>query len=141
MHSRSTLVRPTQGGDQPHRFPFDGPGFAYISDPGVVNNSPVSRYVFRPERIIGQPPYSSSFAPSRSSSCVTVRRHESPTGSISQVILELPSLFTSSLQRATMLWTSRRGGSTSRFSPSPREKLPSEERISKRDPGVQSEMT
>lgn len=36
-------------------------------------------------------------APSRSSSWVTVRRQESPTGSISQVTLEVPSFFTSSL--------------------------------------------
>jgi hypothetical protein len=28
----------------------------YISDPGVVRVSPVSSQVFRPERIIGQPP-------------------------------------------------------------------------------------
>jgi len=28
----------------------------YINDPGVVSNSPVSSQVFRPERIIGQPP-------------------------------------------------------------------------------------
>ena len=30
--------------------------FAYISEPGVVSNSPVSSSVFRPDRIIGQPP-------------------------------------------------------------------------------------
>jgi AraC-like DNA-binding protein len=35
---------------------YEGPGFAYISDPGVVSSSPVSSQVFRPERIIGQPP-------------------------------------------------------------------------------------
>ena len=28
----------------------------YCSDPGVVNRSPVSSQVFRPDRIIGQPP-------------------------------------------------------------------------------------
>jgi len=28
----------------------------YMSDPGVVSTSPVSSRVFRPERIIGQPP-------------------------------------------------------------------------------------
>ncbi len=28
----------------------------YMSEPGVVSNSPVSSHVFRPERIIGQPP-------------------------------------------------------------------------------------
>lgn len=28
----------------------------YMSDPGVVSSSPVSSHVFRPERIIGQPP-------------------------------------------------------------------------------------
>src|SRR5665647_466302 len=75
----------------------------YISDPGVVRISPVSSQVFRPERIIGQPPYSCSFAPSRSWSCVTVRWQESPTCSISQVMREAPSLFTSSPQSATNL--------------------------------------
>ena len=49
---------------------------------------------------------------------MTVSRHESPTGSISQVTLEVPSALTSSLHSALKLWTSRRGGSTSRFSPS-----------------------
>ena len=29
---------------------------AYMSDPGVVRSSPDSSHVFRPERIIGQPP-------------------------------------------------------------------------------------
>ena len=29
---------------------------AYMSEPGVVSRSPVSSSVFRPERIIGQPP-------------------------------------------------------------------------------------
>ena len=28
----------------------------YMSEPGVVSSSPVSSQVFRPERIIGQPP-------------------------------------------------------------------------------------
>src|SRR5206468_10018012 len=111
--------RPTDGAHRgSYRFPPADAGVAYIRDPGVVSSSPVSSHVFRPERIIGHPPYSSSFAPSRSWSCVTVRRHESPTGSISQVTLEVPSLFTSSLHRAVKLWTSRRGGSISRFSPS-----------------------
>ena len=32
------------------------PAAPYISDPGVVSSSPVSSQVFRPERIIGQPP-------------------------------------------------------------------------------------
>ena len=59
-------------------------------------------------------------APSRIWSWVRVRRQESPTGSISQVTLEVPSLFTSSLHSATMLWTRRWGGSTSRISPSPK---------------------
>jgi|BarGraNGADG00212_2_1021979.scaffolds.fasta_scaffold10278_4 hypothetical protein len=39
--------------------PLQGPGTAqplYISEPGVVSSSPVSSHVFRPERIIGQPP-------------------------------------------------------------------------------------
>jgi hypothetical protein len=40
-----------------------------------------------------------------------------PTGSISQVTREVPSLFTWSLQSAVKLCTRRRGGSTSRFSP------------------------
>src|SRR5205807_8814666 len=92
----------------------------YITWPGVGRSSPDSSHVFRPERIIGQPPYSSALAPSRSWSWVTVRRQESPIGSISHVTLEVPSLFTSSLQRATKLCTSRRGGSTSRISPSPK---------------------
>ena len=35
----------------------------YRSEPGVVSRSPVSSSVFRPERIIGQPPYSSPLAP------------------------------------------------------------------------------
>lgn len=39
----------------------------------MVSSSPVSSQVLRPERIIGQPPYSCSFAPSRSWSCVTVK--------------------------------------------------------------------
>ncbi len=30
--------------------------FTYMSEPGVVSSSPVSSQVFRPERIIGQPP-------------------------------------------------------------------------------------
>jgi hypothetical protein len=30
--------------------------YVYISDPGVVSFSPVSSQVFRPERIMGQPP-------------------------------------------------------------------------------------
>jgi hypothetical protein len=51
---------------------------------------------------------------------VTVRWHESPTGSMSQVIREVPSAFTSSPQSARMVCTSRRGGSTSMFSPSPK---------------------
>ena len=76
------------------------PDRSYISDPGVVSFSPVSRYVLRPERIIGQPPYSSPFAPSRSSSCVTVRRQESATCSISYVTRDVPSALTSSLQSA-----------------------------------------
>ena len=32
------------------------PGQVYISDPGVVSSLPVSSQVFRPDRIIGQPP-------------------------------------------------------------------------------------
>src|SRR6202521_388204 len=38
---------------------------------------------------------------------------------MSQVTRDAPSRFTSSLQRAVMVWTNRRGGSTSRISPSP----------------------
>jgi hypothetical protein len=38
----------------------------YLSDPGVVSASPVSRSVFSPDRIIGQPPYCSGLASSRS---------------------------------------------------------------------------
>jgi hypothetical protein len=32
------------------------PAQVYISEPGVVSNSPLSNQVFRPERIMGQPP-------------------------------------------------------------------------------------
>jgi len=39
---------------------------------------------------------------------------------MSQVTLEVPSRFTSSLRSAVKVWTSRSGGPTSRFSPSPR---------------------
>ena len=90
----------------------------YIRDPGVVSLSPVSRSVLRPERIIGQPPYSSAFALSGSWSCTTVSRQESPTCSISQVTRVVPCAFTSSLHRAVNDCTSRWGGSTTRFSPS-----------------------
>ena len=51
-------------------------------------------------------------------SWVTVSRQELPTGSISHVTREVPTAFTSSLQSAVKVWTSRRGGSTSTFSPS-----------------------
>ena len=61
-------------------------------------------------------------------------------GWISQVTREVPSLFTSSPQSATMLWTSRRGGSISRFSPSPSSWPAPGWLISKREPGVQSEV-
>ena len=44
-------------------------------------------------------------------------------GSISQVTLEVPSALASSLKYAAMVWTRRRGGSTSRISPSPRMRL------------------
>src|ERR1700722_6837394 len=93
-------------------------GHAYINDPGVVSVSPVSIHVLRPERIIGQPPKSCEFASSRSWSWVTVRRHESPTGSISQVTRVVPSRCTSSPQSARAVCTNRLGGSTSTFSPS-----------------------
>src|SRR5579862_9721326 len=92
--------------------------WAYINDPGVVSTSPVSIHVLSPERIIGQPPKSCEFAPSRSWSWVTVRRHESPTGSISHVTRVVPSCTTSSPQSARAVCTNRRGGSTSTFSPS-----------------------
>src|SRR5437667_689457 len=72
---------------------------------------------------------------------MTVRRHESPIGSISQVTLEVPSRFTSSLQRALKLWTSRRGGSTSRFSPSQIAVGASGLTPWYREPGVQSDST
>src|SRR5712692_4888132 len=98
-----------QGG---HRAP------PYISEPGVVSSWPVSSQVFRPERIIGQPPYNWSFAPSRSWSWMTVSLHESPTGSISQVTRLVPSACTSGPHSARIDCTSLRGGSTSRFSPS-----------------------
>lgn len=92
-------------------------GQPYISDPGVVSRSPVSSQVLRPDSTIGHPPCSSSGAPSRSS-WVTRSRQESPTGSISQVTRPGPSARTSSLHRAVIVCTRRRGGSTSRFSPS-----------------------
>ena len=60
-------------------------------------------------------------------------------GSISQVTLEVPSLFASSLKSATMVCTSRRGGSTSRISPSPRRPCAWGELISKCEPGFSSE--
>jgi hypothetical protein len=61
-------------------------------------------------------------------------------GLVFQVILEVPSLFTSSPQSVTMLWTSFLGGSTSRFSPSPRGPGAPSCVISKREPGVKSEL-
>ena len=44
------------------------PGYrpTYCSEPGVVSSSPVSSRVLRPESTIGQPPYSSECAFSRS---------------------------------------------------------------------------
>jgi hypothetical protein len=83
----------------------------------VSSCSPVSISVFRPERIIGQPPHSSELASEPSWSWVTRRRQELPTGSISQVTREVPSALTSSLHSALNDCTSRFGGSTSRFSP------------------------
>ncbi len=78
-----------QSGDEPvelvpgHDVPVRGrrlhrhrirPGqLTYSREPGVVSNAPVSSQVFSPDRIIGQPPYSCSFAPSRNWSWVTVR--------------------------------------------------------------------
>ncbi len=55
------------------------------------------------------------------------------------MIRDVPSAFTSSPQSATIVCTSRRGGSTSRISPSPSGKSPAA--ISKREPGFQSEVT
>jgi hypothetical protein len=51
-----------------------------MREPGVVSSRPVSSQVFRPERIIGHPPYRCGSAFSRSWSCVTVSLQESPTG-------------------------------------------------------------
>jgi hypothetical protein len=57
------VVRPCVGGSEPRgsREPEGRPqsparAFAYMSEPGVVRDSPVSSSVLRPERIIGQPP-------------------------------------------------------------------------------------
>ena len=69
---------------------------------------------------------------------MTVSRQESPTGSISQVTREVPSAFTSSLQSAVKLCTSRRGGSTSRFSPSAMSITPGTADLYS-EPSVQSE--
>ena len=103
---------------------------------------PVSSHVFSPDRIIGHPPYSWSFAPSRSWSWVTVRQTaSSPTGTISQVTRELPSAFTSSLHSAVSVWTRRRGGSASSTSPSPSGPPAAGAPISIREPGCQSEIT
>jgi hypothetical protein len=61
-----------------------------------------------------------------------------PTGSISQVTREAPSRCTSSLQSALKLWTSRRGGSTSRFSPPAMSTTPGTADLYS-EPSVQSE--
>ena len=108
--SERVALRPGRGYQAP-------PAPAYMSEPGVVSSSPVSSSVLRPERIIGQPPYSSEWASSGSWSWVTVSWQESSTCSISHVTRDVPAAFTSSLQRALKLCTSRRGASTSRFSP------------------------
>ena len=50
------LAEPGRGRDSNPGL-MTGSGEAYMSDPGVVSNSPVSSQVFKPERIIGQPPY------------------------------------------------------------------------------------
>jgi hypothetical protein len=91
---------------------------ATVSEPGVVSSVPVSSHVVRPDKIIRQPPYRSDAASLGSSSWTTVRRHESPTVSISQVTREVPAPSAASLQWAWKLCTSRLGGSTSRCMPS-----------------------
>ena len=53
----------------------------------------------------------------------------------------VPAAFASSDHSARIVWTRRRGGSTSRFSPSPSSMPPAFGLpISKRPPGVQSEV-
>jgi hypothetical protein len=53
---RSTEAPPSCGGASISSSGPHAAGWAYISEPGVVSVSPVSSSVFRPERIIGQPP-------------------------------------------------------------------------------------
>ena len=61
----TTAMTRTLGNSWQRRYPVDHPckhqlqrGQVYINDPGVVSTSPVSSHVFRPDRIIGHPPYS-----------------------------------------------------------------------------------
>ena len=70
-----------------------------------------------------------------------VSRHESPTGSISQVTREVPSVLASSLHSAVSVCTRRRGGSASRTSPSASSPGARGWLISNREPGVHSDVT
>src|SRR5271163_3836144 len=88
-----------------------------MREPGVVSVSPVSSHVFRPDRIIGHPPYSSAGASGGSWSWTTVSRHESPTGSISHVTRDVPARSASGPHSARIVCASRTGRSTTRFSP------------------------
>ena len=49
---------------------------------------------------------------------MTVSRQESPTGSISHVTRVVPWAAAASLHRVCIVWTRRRGGSTTTLSPS-----------------------
>ena len=53
---------PAGGRVHPAQLICQWPQLEYRSDPGVVSSSPLSSRVFSPERIIGQPPYSSPWA-------------------------------------------------------------------------------
>ena len=72
---------------------------------------------------------------------MTVSRHESPTGSISQVTREVPARSASSLHSVCMVWTNRWGGSTTRFSPSTSGRSEAGCTSAYGDPGVQADST
>ena len=118
---RSADPTPPCGTFRPANTWPDSPAFsspARRASPAAVHErarrgerSPVSSSVLRPERIIGQPPYSSAFALSGSWSCTTVSRQESPTGSISQVTRVVPA---PSPRRSTERRTTGRAGGAAR---------------------------
>src|SRR5665811_561088 len=112
----------------------------YMSEPGVVRISPVSSQVLRPDRIIGHPPYRVGGASSRSWSWVRISWHESPTCSIAHVMRVVPCASSSALHIVTTDCTSRRGGSTPRFSPRVRSRGARGWLVVYVEPGVQSEV-